>query len=199
MNQRIRIGQSVYASYVIIAVCAIVFLLGNVSWALALWPLGSERFGVWQLISYGFLHGGFGHLFFNMFAVWMFGLALEHKWGTHRFLQFYAVGLVSAAITQLIVQAFTGMQYPTIGASGAVFALLLGYGVTWPENRIMLIFLPVPIKAKWFVLIYGAIELFMGATGVMPGVAHFAHLGGLLGGAALLWFWGWRPGMTWRR
>lgn len=194
------------ASYVIIGICAVVYFAyagGMVSrgayFSMALWPAGTDFFGIWQMISYGFLHGSFNHLFFNMFAVWMFGLQLERSWGTHRYLQFYAAGLIAAGIAQLVVQAVTGEVYPTVGASGAVFALLLGYGVMWPNNRVMLIFFPVPIKAKWFVVIYGVIELVLGATGAMPGVAHFAHLGGLLGGAALLYFWGWRPGMTWRR
>ena len=182
---------------VILGVCVLVFLLGNVSAQLALWPLGSGFFGPWQTVTYAFLHGNFNHLFFNMFALWMFGLPIERAWGTQRFLLFYLVCVLGAAATQLIVQQATGAMYPTIGASGAVFGLLLAYGVTWPDNRVLLIFFPVPIKAKWFVLIYGAIELIFGVTGTMPGVAHFAHLGGLVGGALLLWRWGWRPGMTW--
>jgi len=105
---------------------------------------------------------------------------------------------VGAGITQLVVQQLSGSFWPTIGASGAVFGLLLAYGVMWPENRVMLLFLPVPIKAKWFVLIYGAVELLFGVTQTMPNVAHFAHLGGLLFGAGVLWRWGWRPGMTWK-
>ncbi len=133
-----------------------------------------------------------------MFALWMFGLPIERAWGTQRFLTFYLACVLGAAATQLIVQQATGALYPTIGASGAVFGLLLAYGVTWPNNKVLLIFFPVPIKAKWFVLIYAGVELLFGLTGTMPTVAHFAHLGGLFGGAILLWRWGWRPGMTWK-
>ncbi|NIM71238.1 MAG: rhomboid family intramembrane serine protease [Xanthomonadales bacterium] len=187
------------ASIAIIIACAAVFLLNNLSPALALWPLQSGHFGPWQLLSYAFLHGGLNHIFFNMFALWMFGLPLERAWGSQRFLLYYLVCILGAAITQLVVQQLSGDFYPTIGASGAVFGLLLAYGVMWPENRILLLFFPVPVKAKWFVLIYGAIELVFGVTQAMPQIAHFAHLGGLFFGAGLLWRWGWRPGMTWRR
>jgi membrane associated rhomboid family serine protease len=182
----------------VIVACAAVYLMGNMSPSLALWPLESGRFGPWQLVSYGFLHGSFNHIFFNMFAVWMFGLQLERAWGSRRFSIYYLACVIGAGITQLLVQQLSGSWWPTIGASGAVFGLLLAYGVMWPENRVFLIFLPIPIKAKWFVLIYGAIELLFGVTKTMPGVAHFAHLGGLLFGAGVLWRWGWRPGMTWK-
>ena len=185
---------------IIIGLCVIIFLLqGGLPASLALWPLESGRFQPWQLISYGFLHGSFNHIFFNLFAVWMFGLQIERVWGSQRFLLYYVVCLLGAALTQLLVQQLNGGMYPTIGASGAVFGLLLAFGVMFPNNRIFLIFLPVPIKAKWFVLIYAAVELLFGVTDTMPQVAHFAHLGGLIGGAALLWYWGWRPSMTWKR
>lgn len=200
MNQQVRV-PGVYqppVAYLIIGACVIVFLLGNVSAELALWPLQSGRFGPWQLVSYGFLHGGFNHIFFNLFAVWMFGLQIERAFGSQRFMLYYFVCVVGAAITQLVVQQVTGSFWPTIGASGGVFGLLLAYGVLFPNNRVLLIFLPIPIKAKWFVLIYGGVELFFGVTNQMPNVAHFAHLGGLFFGAGLLWRWGWRPGMTWR-
>jgi len=186
-------------SIALIIFCAVVFFTQFMPANMALWPLQSGYFAPWQLVSYGFLHGGFNHLFFNMFAVWMFGLQLERVWGSQRFALYYFVCIVGAAITQLIVQQLSGQFYPTIGASGAVFGLLLAYGVTWPENRVLLLFFPVPIKAKWFVLIYGGIELIFGITNAMPQIAHFAHLGGLLFGAGLLWRWGWRPGMTWKR
>ncbi len=191
--------MSIPVSIGIIVVCIAVFLGQNLSPALALWPFGSGYFQPWQLVTYGFLHGGFNHIFFNMFAVWMFGGPLERSWGSQRFILFYAVCVAGAGILQLLVQQLEGGVYPTIGASGGVFGLLLAYGVMWPENRIFLIFLPVPIKAKWFVLIYGAAELLFGVTGSMPGIAHFAHLGGMLFGAGLLYKWGWRPGMTWKR
>jgi len=182
----------------VIAICVAVFLLQNISAQLALWPLHSGYFQAWQLISYAFLHGSFNHLFFNMFAVWMFGFPVERMWGSRRYAEYFGICVLGAGLIQLMVQYFSGEIYPTIGASGAVFGLLLAYGVMWPDNRLFLIFFPVPIKAKWFVLIYGGVELIFGVTGAMPQVAHFAHLGGLFFGAGLLWRWGWRPGMTWK-
>ena len=187
------------ASFGIIILCTIIFLTGFRPAGLALWPLESGFFTPWQLITYGFLHGSFNHLFFNMFAVWMFGTPLERVWGTQRFLIYYTVCVAGAAVAQLGVQLFEGGIYPTIGASGGVFGLLLAYGVMWPNNRIFLIFFPVPVPAKYFVLIYGGIELLLGFSRAMPGIAHFAHLGGMFFGAALLYKWGWRPGMTWKR
>ena len=181
----------------IIGACIAVFFLQNISPNLALWPLFSGYFEPWQLISYAFLHGGINHLFFNMFALWMFGLPVEKIWGSRKFIEYYFVCVLGAGLIQLLVQHLSGEIYPTIGASGAVFGLLLAYGVMWPNNKLILLFFPVPIKAKWFVLIYGAAELVFGVTGAMPQVAHYAHLGGLLFGAGLLWRWGWRPGMTW--
>jgi len=186
-------------SMAIILSCAIVFLARNLSPALALWPLESGFFQPWQLITYAFLHGSFNHLFFNMFAVWMFGTPLERAWGSQRFATYYAVCVLGAAVAQIAVQQTSGDVYPTVGASGGVFGLLLAYGVMWPNNRIFLIFFPVPVKAKWFVLLYGMAELLFGLTGTMPGVAHFAHLGGMVFGVVLLWKWGWRPGMSWQK
>jgi membrane associated rhomboid family serine protease len=187
------------ASMGIIVICAIVYFTRYQPAGLALWPWGSGFFAPWQLLSYGFLHGSFNHLFFNMFAIWMFGTPLERSWGTQKFLSFYIACVAGAAVVQLLVQLFEGGVYPTIGASGGVFGLLLAYGVMWPDNKIFLMFFPVPISAKWFVLIYGGIELMLGLSRAMPGIAHFAHLGGMIFGAALLYKWGWRPGMTWKR
>lgn len=203
MNQRFNSASSsplseTPVSFGIIILCAIVYLTGFRPGGLMLWPLESGFFTPWQLVSYAFLHGNFNHLFFNMFAVWMFGTPLERSWGSQRYLSFYAVCVVGAAIAQLVVQLFEGGVYPTIGASGGVFGLLLAFGVMWPNNRIFLIFFPVPIPAKWFVLIYGGIELLLGFSRAMPGIAHFAHLGGMFFGAVLLYRWGWRPGMTWK-
>lgn len=198
MNTLRPLATPTPVSMTIIATCVIVFLGGNLSAALALWPVGSGYFQLWQPLTYGFLHGSFSHLFFNMFAVWMFGTALEHALGSNRYATYYMVCVIGAAIAQIVVQQFEGGVYPTIGASGGVFGLLLAYGVMWPNNKLFLLFFPVPIKAKWFVLIYGAFELVFGVTGALPGIAHFAHLGGMLFGAGLLWRWGWRPGMTWR-
>ncbi|NNJ65417.1 MAG: rhomboid family intramembrane serine protease [Xanthomonadales bacterium] len=186
-------------SFGVIILCAVVYFTGFQPAGLALWPLESGFFAPWQLLTYGILHGNFNHLFFNMFAVWMFGTPLERSWGTRRYLSYFAVCVAGAAVAQLGVQLFEGGIYPTIGASGGVFGLLLAYGVMWPNNRIFLLFFPVPVPAKWFVLIYGGIELLLGFSRAMPGIAHFAHLGGMVFGALLLYRWGWRPGMTWKR
>ena len=201
MNQQARLPAitPLPVSYLIIGVCVAVYLLSNISAQLALWPLYSGYFLPWQLLSYAFLHGSFNHLFFNMFALWMFGLPVERIWGSRKFAQYYFVCVVGAGLVQLLVQYVSGDIYPTIGASGAVFGLLLAYGVMWPNNKLYLFFFPVGIKAKWFVVIYGAIELIFGVTGAMPQVAHYAHLGGLFFGAGLLWRWGWRPRMTWKQ
>lgn len=150
----------------------------------------STGFAPWQLISYGFLHGGFGHLFFNMFALYMFGLPVERVWGPRRFLVYYFVCMAGAAIIQLVFAAVTGDIYPTIGASGAIFGLLLAFGMMFPNSTIMLLIPPVPMKAKYFVVGYGLLTLFMGMTGTMAGVAHFAHLGGMLFGFGLILYWG---------
>ncbi len=183
----------------IIIVATAVYLLQNISPQLALWPLYSGYFQPWQLFTYGFLHGSFNHLFFNMFAIFIFGFPLERMWGSKRYADYFGICLLGAGLVQLLVQYASGNIYPTIGASGAVFGLLLAYGVMWPNNKLILLFFPVPIKAKWFVLIYGGVELVFAVTGVMPQVAHFAHLGGLFFGAGLLWRWGWRPTMTWKK
>jgi membrane associated rhomboid family serine protease len=151
---------------------------------LVLQPLGNG-FLPWQLVSYMFLHADLSHIFFNLFALWIFGQALENLWGTKRFLMYYFLTGIGAGIIQLFVSSGS-----TIGASGAVFGILLGFGMMFPDRRIMLLFPPIPIKAKYFVGIYGALELFNGLTRVDSGVAHFAHLGGLLVGFILIKLWG---------
>jgi membrane associated rhomboid family serine protease len=155
----------------------------------ALWPFGSGYFEVWQLISYGFLHGSPTHILMNMFPLWMFGGSIERLFGARPFAIYYLTCVVGAAIAQLIIVNFTGDIYPTLGASGAVFGLLLAFGMMYPHQRIMLIIPPIPMKAWVFVTAYGAIELFLGVTGIQPGVAHFAHLGGMAAGFALIQYW----------
>jgi membrane associated rhomboid family serine protease len=156
-------------------------------------PLGAPSFWPWQLITYGFLHGGVLHLALNMYALWLFGTRLEYLWGSKRFAAYYLLCVVGAALAQMVVSeiilAQGGDAYPVLGASGGVFGVLLAFGLTYPEARLMLLFPPIPIKAKWFVLIYGAIELAAGVTGTLEGVAHFAHLGGMLTGVILLYRW----------
>lgn len=153
----------------------------------ALWPLGSGRFEFWQLVSYMFLHAGFGHIIFNLFALWMFGQTIENFWGTRRFTIYYFITGIGAAVTHM---AIGGGGAPTLGASGAVYGILLAFGMMFPERRIMLLFPPIPIKAKYFVAIFGAIELISGVMRTDSGIAHFAHLGGMLFGFIMIRYWG---------
>lgn len=164
----------------------------------ALWPLQSGRFMPWQLASYSFLHGDFGHLFFNMLALWMFGGEIERLWGPKRYQQFLLASAASAAVVQVIWTYLIGSMSPTVGASGATFGLLLAFGMLFPERRIMLLIPPIPMKAKVFVAIFGAIELVLGVTG-RTGIAHFAHLGGMLGGFLMIRYWRGQAPFTRRR
>lgn len=150
-----------------------------------LWPPGSGgAFHVWQLVTYSFLHGSLPHLGFNMVAIWMFGAALERRWDQLRYLLTYLLSVVVAALTQIAVSGFfLHANGPVIGASGGVFGLLLAYAMYFPNRVLSFIFLPfIRIPARTFVFGYGAVELFLGFTNPDGGVAHFAHLGGLLGG-----------------
>ena len=153
----------------------------------ALWPIGGG-FWPWQIVSYAFLHGSFNHLFFNMLGLWMFGAELEQVWGRNRFLTFYFASVVAAALTQLVVNFALGSAAPTIGASGGLFGLLLAFAMIFP-NRIILLFFVIPMKAKYLVALYGLVELYQGAYVLNSGVAHFAHLGGMLGGLLTLRYW----------
>ena len=154
----------------------------------ALWPLQSGLFWPWQLLSYGFLHGSILHLFFNMLGLWMFGSELERLWGRNRYAQFLLASLLSAALAQLLVTWLTGSNVPTVGASGALFGLLLAFGMLFPNRTIMPLFPPIPMKARTFVIVFGVIELLFGLSG-RSGVAHFAHLGGMLGGFLMIRYW----------
>lgn len=155
----------------------------------ALHPYESPYFKVYQLFSYMFIHANFTHLLFNMFALWMFGRQLEYDLGSNRFLLYYLATGVGAAILNLWVMSLTGDYALTIGASGAVYGILLAFGVLHPNVPLFLFFLPVPIKAKWFVIGYGALELLQGIGSTSDGVAHFAHLGGMIFGFLLLMLW----------
>ena len=152
----------------------------------ALFPVESPWFKIWQPVTYMFLHGDFSHLFFNMFALWMFGRGLEQDLGTKRFLVYYFTCGIGAGLVQLLAMGYMGI---TIGASGAVFGLLLAFGMLHPNATIMLLFPPIPMKAKWFVIIYGLVELLFGVTGSYDSVAHYAHLGGMFCGWLLLLWW----------
>jgi len=169
------------------------FFVGNGLESLfALWPLGAGFFP-WQIVTYAFLHGSFTHLFFNMLGLWMFGADLERLWGPKRYLQFYLASVLSAGLCQLLVSALIGSQVPTIGASGGIFGLLLAFAMMFPNRQVMLLIPPIPMKAKYFVAIYGVIELVTGVWNPYGGVAHFAHLGGMLGGFLMIRFWQRRP------
>lgn len=147
-------------------------------------------FHSYQFVTYMFLHGGFAHLFSNMFALWMFGRTLEYELGSKRFLIYYMVCGVGAALFQMLVAWLTGdIYFRVVGASGAVMGLLLAFGVMHPNNMIYIIPLPFPIKAKWFVLGYAVLEIALGWSGAQTGVAHFAHVGGMLWGLMLLYWW----------
>ncbi len=176
-----------------VAVFCIQYFMGPVFDRLfALWPLGGG-FLPWQVVTYAFMHGSLTHIFFNMFGLWMFGSELERVWGGKRYLQFYFASLLAAAGMQLIVTMILGSPYPTVGASGALFGLLLAFGMMFPNRTIMLIIPPIPMKAKTFVIIFGGLELFFGVTGTQQGVAHFAHLGGMLGGYLMIRYWRGQP------
>jgi len=167
------------------------FMLAN----FALWPLDTPRgwpsFMPWQLVTYGFLHSttSLGHIFFNMFGLWMFGRDLERLMGPRRFLTYYMTCVIGAGVVQMIVAQFQGDAYPTLGASGGLFGILLAYGLAFPNRTVMLLIPPIPMPAKVFVVVYGLLELFLGVSGYAPGIAHFAHLGGMLFGYLLLRHW----------
>jgi membrane associated rhomboid family serine protease len=151
--------------------------------------LGVPWFHTYQYVTYMFFHGNFEHLFFNMFALWMFGRTLEYRLGSQRFLIYYMACGIGAALIQYGVALLLGeLPMMLVGASGAVMGLLLAFGVLYPNATIMLLIPPIPMKAKWFVIIYALIELFLGWRGVGQ-VAHFAHVGGMLWGLLLLYYW----------
>jgi membrane associated rhomboid family serine protease len=196
---------------------------------LGLYFPASENFSPYQIVTHMFMHGGWFHLFFNMFALWMFGRVLESVWGPKRFFLYYIVtGLGAAAFHLLVnyinyksamnnlspteIQAVLEegrrlwlnnktynnpdmqdlqmiLNVPTVGASGAVFGVLLGFGMLFPNTRLMLLFPPIPIKAKWLVIGYGALELYLGLTQPGSNIAHFAHLGGMVFGFFLIKYW----------
>jgi len=195
----------------LMASCIIVFLMQGMNWQFmlehfALWPVTGTAarapdFALWQLVSSAFLHGGYFHLFVNLLALWMFGVQIENLWGSGRFLFYYFFCVIGASLVQLLVAtaaAADGNIYPTVGASGGVFGILLAFGLLFPNQRVVLLIPPIPMKAKWFVLLFGAFSLFAGFTGTLGNVAHFAHLGGMVFGLILMIWWGWRPGRHWR-
>jgi membrane associated rhomboid family serine protease len=164
----------------------------------ALWPPASgpssaPDFEPWQLVSYSFLHGNIAHLAFNMFALYMFGSDIERLFGPRYYAAYYFACVISAAVCHLVVTGWMGgAPYPTVGASGGVYGLLLAYGIYFPHRQLILLIPPIPMRARTFVVVFAALELFFGVTGTAAGIAHFAHLGGMLGGWLMI---RWRRGL----
>jgi membrane associated rhomboid family serine protease len=204
-------GLFFFAQFVAANTLAPSSVLADVLNALALYPPGAPDQGAlivsnageigaipgfwpWQMISYSFLHGSLGHLFFNMFALWMFGVQIENRWGSQRFGVFYFVCVLGAAATHLLfvppaqTVGMSQIAVPTVGASGGVYGILLAFGMMFPNQPIYIWFL-FPIKAKWLVLGFGALELYSAVTGTAAGVANFAHLGGMVIGFLLIQYW----------
>ena len=183
----------------LLVACVIGFLLQRLTddrliESFALWPLDGDRlapdFQSWQLVTYAFLHGSFGHLAFNGLALYMFGPEVERLLGPWRYVAYWFTCVIGAAVTQLVVMRVMGTPpIPTVGASGGIFGLLLVFGLAWPRRRLMLLFPPIPMPAWLFVTLYGLLELFLGITGTQQGVAHFAHLGGMVAGFLLTLYW----------
>ncbi len=177
----------------------------------ALWPWGQHAIGTatdgslittgfypWQLLTYAFLHDtqNFAHLFFNAIALFQFGAVLEQTWGPKRYIQYLLACTIGAGCIQLLLVS-SGILgsgiYPTVGASGGIFGLLLAYGMLFPNHQMMLIIPPIPMKARTMVIIFGVISLLMGVTGTQAGIAHFAHLGGMLFGWLMIRYWRGQP------
>ncbi len=151
-------------------------------------PIGSGNFYIWQLITYQFIHGGIWHLFFNLFALWMFGVELESIWGSRKFLTFYLLAGVGAGLFQLFIAPLFAEPLPTIGASGSVFGVLTAFGFTFPNRPVFMFPIFIPIPAKFFVILYAGLAFLLGITGSAGNVAHIAHLGGAVTGFLLLRF-----------
>jgi len=170
----------------------------EMKYSLMLYFPASQFFQPFQLVTHMFMHGSMGHLFFNMFALYMFGPPLEALWGPKKFLFYYlftGFGALALHLGVTYIELQSGsipasaINIPMLGASGAVFGLLAGFGMKYPNTVLQLLLPPIPIKAKYFVLIYAGLELFLGLSGVQPGVAHFAHLGGALFGFLIIRYW----------
>ncbi len=188
-------------TFTLIAVNTVIYLFGYfvgdmLAYHFALWPLNSVAgplsapFEPWQVVTYAFLHGPLTHLFFNMLALFMFGMEVERLLGSARYVLYYFACVIGAALTQLyVLQLMGGPTVHTVGASGGVFGILLAFGMAFPRRRIMLLLPPIPMPAWLFVTLYGILELVLGVTGTAQGVAHFAHLGGMAAGFILILLW----------
>lgn len=155
----------------------------------ALYPIQSHYFHWWQFITYMYMHGGFWHILFNMYTLYIFGCVVENIIGTKKFITFYTICGVGAAALHLLVQSLTNDFAPTVGASGSIYGVLIAFAILFPESRLTLLFPPVTLSAKWMVIIFAVIELTTGITGAAANVAHFAHLGGMLIGWLLIKYW----------
>ncbi|MDO5442757.1 MAG: rhomboid family intramembrane serine protease [Bacteroidia bacterium] len=163
----------------------------------ALYTIGTPEFHSWQIITHMFMHGGFWHILFNMYTLWMFGSVLERMIGEKKYLIFYFVcGLGSVALHAAVEHFLTpGATSVCVGASGAIYGVIIGYAMLFPESKLTLLFPPVTLSAKWMVIIFAGIELFTGlgnltgSVGLFGGIAHFAHLGGMLFGWLLIRYW----------
>jgi membrane associated rhomboid family serine protease len=156
-------------------------------WPPATGPSTGSGFQLWQLVTYSFLHANLAHIFFNMFGLYMFGSDIERLFGSRFFAAYYFASVLAAAVCHLVVTAWMGAApYPTVGASGGVFGILLAYGLYFPNRQLMLLIPPIPMRARTFVVVFAVVELVLGVTGTAAGVAHFAHLGGMLGGYLMI-------------
>lgn len=186
---------------ILVAANVLVFLLQSLSkgvleYYFALWPLqpieGQSNFHLWQIVTYAFLHStdNITHLLFNMLGLWMFGAEIERYAGPRRLLACYFASVVTAALSQLFIPAvFNAPPAEVIGASGGVFGLLLAYAFLFPKRKVIPLIPPIPMPAWLFATIYAGIELFLGVTGTLSGIAHFAHLGGMVGSALVITQW----------
>lgn len=166
------------------------FFKTNVMGWLVLYDPHSVLFRPWQLVSYMFMHGGFWHIFMNMYTLFLFGSVVERMIGSKKFALLYLLsGLGAAAVHLLVMTWMRGAAAPMLGASGAVYGVLIAYAMIFPESRISLIFPPISLNAKWMVIVFAVISLVVGITGTGEGVAHFAHLGGMLFGFLIVLFW----------
>jgi membrane associated rhomboid family serine protease len=191
--------MKISAVKVLVGANVLVFLLqsmsqGALDMLFALWPLqpidGQSYFRFWQIVTYAFLHGNISHLLFNMLGLWMFGNEIELYVGTRRLLVCYIASVVSAALSQLFIPILFGAPPgPTIGASGGVFGLLLAYASLFPRRKVIPLIPPIPMPAWLFATLYAGVELFAGVTGSLSGIAHFAHLGGMVGSALVIMQW----------
>ena len=175
---------------VLVFVAQLVFR--DLTYYIGLWPIGFPLFRPYQVVTHMFSHSpsSFGHILFNMFALWMFGKILENVWGGKRFLFFYLACGIGAAAFHLMIQYLSGGGSLTIGASGAVMGVMVGFAYLFPNTEMFILFLPFPVKAKWVAIAYVAIDLFSGIANVAgDNVAHFAHLGGALTGFILVLLW----------